>query len=75
MTPAFTFLAGLAILVLFGWYFATDQGLRKRLLAMTLVLLLVDLQHCHDLAAAEEDRARPRHSRRHFLSDPAERRR
>jgi SecD/SecF fusion protein len=41
MTPAFTFVAGLAILVLFGWYFATDQGLRKRLLAMTLVLLLV----------------------------------
>jgi SecD/SecF fusion protein len=41
MTPAFTFLAGLAILVLFGWYFATDQGLRKRLLALTLVLLLV----------------------------------
>ena len=41
MTPAFTFLAGLAILVLFGWYFATDQGLRKRLLAMTLMLLLV----------------------------------
>jgi SecD/SecF fusion protein len=41
MTPAFTFLAGLAMLVLFGWYFATDQGLRKRLLAMTLMLLLV----------------------------------
>jgi SecD/SecF fusion protein len=41
MTPALTFLAGLAMLVLFGWYFATDQGLRKRLLAMTLVLLLV----------------------------------
>src|SRR5260370_6736391 len=41
MTPAFTFLAGLAILVLFGWYFATDQGLRKRLLAMTLMLVLV----------------------------------
>jgi SecD/SecF fusion protein len=41
MSPAFTFLAGLAILVLFGWYFATDQGLRKRLLAMTLMLLLV----------------------------------
>ena len=33
MTPAFTFLAGLAMLVLFGWYFATDQGPRKRLLA------------------------------------------
>src|SRR5947207_3802580 len=41
MTPALTFLAGLAILVLFGWDFATDQGLRKRLLAMTLMLLLV----------------------------------
>src|SRR6267143_729159 len=41
MTPAFTFLAGLAMLVLVGWYFATDQGLRKRLLAMTLMLLLV----------------------------------
>ena len=41
MTPAFTFLAGLAMLVLFGWYFATDQGLRKRLLAMTLMLVLV----------------------------------
>jgi SecD/SecF fusion protein len=41
MTPALTFLAGLAILVLFGWYFATDQGLRKRLLAMTLMVLLV----------------------------------
>jgi SecD/SecF fusion protein len=41
MTPALTFLAGLAILVLFGWYFATDQGLRKRLLATTLMLLLV----------------------------------
>jgi SecD/SecF fusion protein len=41
MTPALTFLAGLAILVLFGWYFATDQGPRKRLLAMTLMLLLV----------------------------------
>jgi SecD/SecF fusion protein len=41
MTPAFTFLAGMAVLVLFGWYFATDQGPRKRLLAMTLMLLLV----------------------------------
>src|SRR6059036_3373910 len=41
MTPALTFFIGLAMLVLFGWYFATDQGLRKRLLAMTLMLLLV----------------------------------
>jgi SecD/SecF fusion protein len=41
MTPALTFLLGLAVLVLFGWYFATDQGPRKRLLAITLMLLLV----------------------------------
>src|SRR5438105_14285563 len=41
MTPALTFFIGLVMLVLFGWYFATDQGLRKRLLAATLMLLLV----------------------------------
>src|SRR6266513_4731445 len=41
MTPGITFIVGLAILVLFGWYFATDQGLRKRLLATTLMLVLV----------------------------------
>src|SRR5436189_2043285 len=41
MTPALTFFVGLGMLVLFGWYFASDQGPRKRLLAMTLTLLLV----------------------------------
>ena len=41
MTPALTFFIGLVMLILFGWYFATDQGLRKRLLAATLMLLLV----------------------------------
>jgi SecD/SecF fusion protein len=41
MTPALTFFIGLALLVLFGWYFATDQGPRKRLLAAALTLLLV----------------------------------
>jgi SecD/SecF fusion protein len=41
MTPALTFFIGLAMLVLFGWYFAADHGPRKRLLAMTLVLVLV----------------------------------
>src|SRR5438874_7186835 len=41
MTPAFTFLMGLILLVLFGWYFATDYGLRKRLLATLLMVLLV----------------------------------
>src|SRR5437660_1948110 len=41
MTPALTFFIGLLLLVLFGWYFATHQGTRKRLLAFTLMLLLV----------------------------------
>src|SRR5437764_15492727 len=41
MTPGLTFFAGLGLLVLFAWYFATDVGLRKRLLATTLVMLLV----------------------------------
>ncbi|MEO5720267.1 MAG: protein translocase subunit SecD [Chthoniobacterales bacterium] len=41
MSPAFTFSIGLLLLVLFGWYFATDYGLRKRLLATTLMVLLV----------------------------------
>src|SRR5436309_15150456 len=41
MSPALTFFAGLGLLVLFGWYFATDVGLRKRLLATVLVVLLV----------------------------------
>ena len=35
------FFLGLGLLVLFGWYFATDLGLRKRLLALALVTLLV----------------------------------
>src|SRR3981081_2825200 len=41
MNPAFTFFAGLGLLVLFGWYFATDMGMRKRILATVLVTLLV----------------------------------
>src|SRR5216684_2375543 len=41
MTPALTFFIGLGLMVMFGWYFATDIGLRKRLLATTLVMLLV----------------------------------
>lgn len=31
----------MAMLILFGWYFATDYGLRKRILATVLMLLLV----------------------------------
>jgi SecD/SecF fusion protein len=41
MTPALTFFIGVLLLVLFGWYFATDYGLRKRLLATLLMMLLV----------------------------------
>jgi len=41
MTPAYTFLSLLGLLILFGWYFATDHGPRKRILALALMLLLV----------------------------------
>ena len=41
MSPGLTFFAGLGLLVLFAWYFATDVGMRKRILATTLVMLLV----------------------------------
>jgi SecD/SecF fusion protein len=41
MTPGLTFFIGLTMLVFFGWYFATDQGLRKRLLALALTVLFV----------------------------------
>jgi SecD/SecF fusion protein len=41
MTPAVTFFIGIGLLILFGWYFATEFGARKRILAATLVLLLV----------------------------------
>jgi len=41
VSPAITFFAGLGLLILFGWYFATDLGLRKRLLATVLMALLV----------------------------------
>jgi SecD/SecF fusion protein len=41
MSPAYTFLILLGLLVLFGWYFATDHGTRKRVLAAALMALLV----------------------------------
>ena len=41
MTPGLTFFIGLVLLVLFGWYFATDHGPRKRFLAILLMSLLV----------------------------------
>ncbi|HEY0368202.1 MAG TPA: protein translocase subunit SecD, partial [Chthoniobacterales bacterium] len=41
MSPVLTFCAGLLLLILFGWYFATDYGTRKRILATVLAVLLV----------------------------------
>jgi SecD/SecF fusion protein len=41
VSPALIFFAGLGLLILFGWYFATDLGLRKRVLATVLMVLLV----------------------------------
>ena len=40
MSPAFTFFIGLGLLAILGWYFATDAGQKKRVLAATLVTLL-----------------------------------
>jgi SecD/SecF fusion protein len=41
MSPIVTFFVGLTLLILFGWYFATDFGARKRLLATALMAMLV----------------------------------
>src|ERR1043166_5229071 len=41
MSPALTFFLGLLLLVLFGWYFATDSGLRKHLIALVLAAMVV----------------------------------
>ena len=41
MPPALTFVLGLAVLALFGWYFTTEPGLRKRWLGLVLIVTLV----------------------------------
>jgi SecD/SecF fusion protein len=43
MSPGLMFLIELVWLALFGWYFATDYGLRKRILAFLLVAIAVAL--------------------------------
>ena len=40
MSPALTFTFGLLLLVLFGWYFASDLPARKRWLGLVLTVLL-----------------------------------
>jgi SecD/SecF fusion protein len=41
MTPAITFFVGLLLLILFGWYFATDLPGRKRSLGLVLTVFVV----------------------------------
>jgi SecD/SecF fusion protein len=41
MSPELTFFAGLLLLILFGWYFATDFPVRKRWLGLILSVLFV----------------------------------
>ena len=41
MSPALTFFVGLLLLILFGWYFASDLPVRKRWLGLVLSVLLV----------------------------------
>ncbi len=41
MSPALTFTLGLALLLLFGWYFATELTSRKRWLGLILTVFLV----------------------------------
>src|SRR6476661_4572384 len=43
MSPGVMFFIELVWLALFGWYFATDYGTRKRLLALVLVVIAVGL--------------------------------
>ena len=40
MSPVFTFLFGLALLLLFGWYFATELSVRKRWIGLVLTVCL-----------------------------------
>ena len=41
MTPGFTFLSGIFLLALFGWYFATSRARLKRILGTILTVSLV----------------------------------
>src|SRR5436309_6575412 len=43
MSPGIMFLVELLWLALFGWYFATDYGTRKRVLAFILVAVAVGM--------------------------------
>ena len=43
MSPAATFFAGIGLLVLFGWYFATDNDRIRRLLGTVLTIAVTAL--------------------------------
>lgn len=56
MSPGLTFAFGLLMLVLFGWYFATEISARKRWLGLVLTVLLVAF--CIEEVTPVKDRIR-----------------
>jgi len=56
MTPALTFVSGLVLLVLFGWYFFTEEARKKRWLGVVLTVLLVAF--CLEAALPPEKKIR-----------------
>src|ERR1051326_3617203 len=58
MTPGAMFCVELVWLGLFGWYFATDFGTRKRILALLLVVIAVGLSIVLNLPPEKKIRLR-----------------
>jgi SecD/SecF fusion protein len=56
MTPALTFASGIALMILFGWYFFTEQERRKRWLGLVLTVFLVAF--CLDSLIPPKERIR-----------------
>jgi SecD/SecF fusion protein len=56
MTPALTFASGIALLILFGWYFFTAEERRKRWLGLVLTVFLVAF--CLDSLIPPKERIR-----------------
>jgi SecD/SecF fusion protein len=83
MTPVLTFFIGLGILVLFGWYFATESDRLRRILGTVLTIVVTAFCLWSTYPPFDEKRpdgtvirrgkdpSRPRPSRRHFVSDSA----
>ena len=69
MSPALTFSVGLLLLILFGWYFATDFPGRKRWLGLVLSVLLVAFCLEEAIPPCKKDSTGSRPSRRDFVPD------